>query len=114
MKCSKEDERRQSRELNREKGVKFLQSGNRAAAVEAFQKAVDVTPFMAWQVVRELRRLHIEYYVAPYEADAQLAYLFEKKLVEAVITEDSDLLPFGCATVCSIPSSEIRVLLGIF
>jgi exonuclease 1 len=33
--------------------------------------------------------------VAPYEADAQLAFLFQKKVIDIVVTEDSDLLLFG-------------------
>ena len=33
----------------------------------------------------------VDYVVAPYEADAQLAYLERAGLVEAMITEDSDL-----------------------
>lgn len=37
--------------------------------------------------------------VAPYEADAQLAYLVREKLVDAVCTIDSDLVVFGCDTV---------------
>jgi len=37
--------------------------------------------------------------VAPYEADAQLTYLFLQKKCSVVITEDSDLLPFG-VTCC--------------
>lgn len=37
--------------------------------------------------------------VAPYEADAQLAYLTKAHLAQAVITEDSDLLAFGCKKV---------------
>ena len=41
----------------------------------------------------------IEYYVAPYEADAQLAFLFHSGRVSAVITEDSDLLVFGVTKV---------------
>ncbi|CAG8795112.1 25311_t:CDS:2, partial [Gigaspora rosea] len=41
----------------------------------------------------------IEYVVAPYEADAQLAYLEKKNKIAAIITEDSDLLVFGCKTV---------------
>lgn len=39
------------------------------------------------------------YVVAPYEADAQLAYLTKNGLADGVITEDSDCLPFGCGTV---------------
>jgi len=38
--------------------------------------------------------------VAPYEADAQLAYLQKEGLVDLVITEDSDMLVFGCKRVC--------------
>jgi exonuclease-1 len=37
--------------------------------------------------------------VAPYEADAQLAYLERIGIVNGVITEDSDLLVFGCQNV---------------
>lgn len=37
--------------------------------------------------------------VAPYEADAQLAFLTKCRLAQAVITEDSDLLAFGCRKV---------------
>jgi exonuclease-1 len=37
--------------------------------------------------------------VAPYEADAQLAYLSKIKYVDIVMTEDSDLLAYGCEQV---------------
>ena len=46
-----------------------------------------------------LRQENIEYVVAPYEADAQLAYLEKVGHVSAIITEDSDLLVFGCKRV---------------
>lgn len=41
----------------------------------------------------------MECIVAPYEADAQLAYLQKEGIVDLVITEDSDLLVFGCQRV---------------
>lgn len=41
----------------------------------------------------------VECIVAPYEADAQLAFLERVSLVDLVITEDSDLLAFGCKRV---------------
>lgn len=37
--------------------------------------------------------------MAPYEADAQMAYLARRGDVHAVITEDSDLLTYGCPRV---------------
>jgi exonuclease-1 len=46
-----------------------------------------------------LRAESVPYVVAPYEADAQLAYLERIGLVDGIITEDSDLLVFGCRTV---------------
>ena len=49
--------------------------------------------------VQECRRIGVECIVAPYEADAQLAYLEKEGIVDLVITEDSDLLVFGCKRV---------------
>ena len=46
-----------------------------------------------------LRAEGVSYVVAPYEADAQLAYLERIGLVDGIITEDSDLLVFGCKKV---------------
>lgn len=43
--------------------------------------------------------MNIQYIVAPYEADAQLAYLYMNQIVDLVITEDSDLLAYGCEKV---------------
>lgn len=41
----------------------------------------------------------VRYIVAPYEADAQLGFLARNGHVDAVITEDSDVLLFGCTRV---------------
>ena len=43
--------------------------------------------------------MDVEYYVAPYEADAQLAYVYLNGRAQVVITEDSDLLIFGVKRV---------------
>lgn len=37
--------------------------------------------------------------VAPYEADAQMSYLALRGDVHAVLTEDSDMLAYGCPRV---------------
>lgn len=46
-----------------------------------------------------LRAEGVDYVVAPYEADAQLCFLEREGFVDGIITEDSDLLVFGCKTV---------------
>jgi 5'-3' exonuclease len=54
------------------------------------------TPFkIIGQVCRETRP-EVKVVVAPYEADAQLAFLSNNNLVDAVVSEDSDTIPFGC------------------
>ena len=53
---------------------------------------------VAW--IQALQMSGVRYLIAPYEADAQLAYLSLKGLVDIVITEDSDTLPYGCRKVC--------------
>lgn len=68
-------------------------------AKQHMSKSIDITPEMAYQLILQLRRERIEYIVAPYEADAQMAYLERKGKVSAIITEDSDLLLFGCQRV---------------
>lgn len=49
--------------------------------------------------IQALKAEGISYVVAPYEADAQLTYLERTGVVDGIITEDSDLLVFGCKTV---------------
>lgn len=43
-----------------------------------------------------MRAENVDYVVAPYEADAQLCFLEREGYVDGIITEDSDLLVFGC------------------
>ena len=78
----------------------LVKSGNLSKATEVFQTCVDVTPEMAYAWIKVLKARGIIYLVAPYEADAQLAYLAMNGKIHAVITEDSDLLTFGCPRVC--------------
>lgn len=46
-----------------------------------------------------LRERGVRCLVAPYEADAQLSYLALRGEVHAVLTEDSDMLAYGCPRV---------------
>eukprot|EP00494_Astrolonche_serrata_P024352 UN24610 len=98
-KMGKEDERAERRAKNLKAGQEFTRQGIHHKAMKCFAKAVDVTPTMAYQVIKKLKELNVKYVVAPYEADAQLAHLYKRKKVDAIISEDSDLLTYGCRTV---------------
>lgn len=50
-------------------------------------------------LLKACRARGVDCIVAPYEADAQLAYLNKCGIAQLIITEDSDLLLFGCDKV---------------
>ncbi|KAG0176435.1 Rad2 nuclease [Apophysomyces sp. BC1034] len=97
-KCTNQERQRRRAEALT-KGHELIRQGKRKEATEHFQKAMSVTAHMVQQVTKALDEAGVRHIVAPYEADAQLAYLMKTKQADAVITEDSDLLVFGCHTV---------------
>ncbi|CBZ27282.1 conserved hypothetical protein [Leishmania mexicana MHOM/GT/2001/U1103] len=71
-------------------------------AVQLLEKAVDISTELAHAVIQVLREeRHVECIVAPYEADAQLAYLCREGYVAAAASEDSDLIAYYCPCVIS-------------
>ncbi|XP_074272403.1 exonuclease 1 [Silene latifolia] len=99
MKTEQENKRARSRKENLERAMQHESSGNSSAAYECYQKAVDISPAIAFELIQVLKREGISYIVAPYEADAQMAFLATTRQVDAVITEDSDLIAFGCPRI---------------
>ena len=95
-KAKTEASRAESREKHKRQGTEFLKAGKKSLAYAEFQKAIDITPEMARYLIEELKKLDVPYVVAPYEADAQLVYLERKGLIDGILSEDSDLLVFGC------------------
>lgn len=98
-KAREESVREERRAAHLEKARRHAKEGNHRAAMECYQRAVDITPEIVANLARELEEVNVKYIVAPYEADAQMAYLLKKGLADVVITEDSDLLAYGCARV---------------
>uniref|UniRef100_A0A3Q4I3X9 Exonuclease 1 n=1 Tax=Neolamprologus brichardi TaxID=32507 RepID=A0A3Q4I3X9_NEOBR len=94
-----EKARRERRETNLHKGRQLLREGKLSEARECFNRCVNISPAMAHNLIKAARARGVDCVVAPYEADAQLAYLSKSGLAQAVITEDSDLLAFGCKKV---------------
>ncbi|KAK9459394.1 PIN domain-like protein [Lipomyces oligophaga] len=90
-----EVDRASKRNTAKEIAMRYYQSGDREKANEFFLKSIDVTPLMALNLIKALEIANVPFIVAPYEADAQIAYLDKIGAVTAVISEDSDLLVFG-------------------
>ena len=94
-KADTESSRHTRRQESKALGLELQRKGRHAEAYQELQKAVDVTPYMARQLIEELKKLSVQYVVAPYEADAQLVYLERAGIVNGIVSEDSDLLVFG-------------------
>jgi exonuclease-1 len=66
-------------------------AGEDAEADKLCRKSIGVPAEMVQQLIVALRAEGVAFLVAPYEADAQLAFLARTGQVAAVISEDSDL-----------------------
>ncbi|KAF8586120.1 hypothetical protein K439DRAFT_1632043 [Ramaria rubella] len=90
-----EVERKRKRDENVAQANALAEQGHHSNARDHYVKCVDITPQMAFQLIKVLRAEQVPYVVAPYEADAQLFHLEASGLVDGILTEDSDLLIFG-------------------
>jgi len=59
-----------------------------------FARSLSVTHEMRQELICELHSKGIQFMVAPYEADAQLAFLSRTCLIDVVVTEDGDSLAY--------------------
>lgn len=67
---------------------------------------IKITRYMCVTISRHLERefadnARVEVINAPYEADAQLGYLYKTKKIDVAISEDYDLLCYGCKHIFS-------------
>ncbi|KAE9535858.1 hypothetical protein AGLY_007759 [Aphis glycines] len=98
-KAETESKRRKLREQNRKKAAELMRLDKGKEASSLLRRSIDVTHKMALNLIKRCREINVDCIVAPYEADSQLAYLNLSGIAHIVITEDSDLLLFGCKRV---------------
>jgi exonuclease-1 len=91
--------RREKREQKLALGNTAKEQGHDELALKHYQQSISITKEMVQQLILALRAAGIEFMVSPYEADAQLAFLSKSGDVDLVISEDSDLLVYGCKRV---------------
>lgn len=76
----------------------------------SYIEAVEIVPQQMYNFQFYLKTydLHkkIKYIVAPFEADAQLAYLYKEGLIHAVLTNDSDLIIYGIEHILFLRPKE--------
>ena len=107
--------RKDEKDKNIQIANELIGEGKFGEAKTAFRRALKITSKMLNTMIEVLRGLNIKVIVAPYEADSQIAYLCKSKLCDFAISEDSDLVPYGCERIlykldtkgeCSFYSSQ--------
>lgn len=79
--------------------MELLNEGKETEAKKHQQQCIDITHEMAYELIKKCREKNIDWIVAPYEADGQWAFLNKIGLADYIVTEDSDLILFGCGKV---------------
>ncbi|KAG7012503.1 Exonuclease 1, partial [Cucurbita argyrosperma subsp. argyrosperma] len=115
MKKEQEIKRARTRKENLARAMEHETNGNSAAAYDCYQKAVDITPMIAYELIQALKRENISYVVAPYEADAQMTFLAisnqNKDLNFAGFTKQMILemcILSGCDYLQSLPGMGLK------
>uniref|UniRef100_A0A1A9UDX7 Exonuclease 1 n=1 Tax=Glossina austeni TaxID=7395 RepID=A0A1A9UDX7_GLOAU len=98
-KAETEKKRREGREEAKKLAKEYLRCNEIDKARSHMRRAIDVTHEMASRLIKACRERGVDCIVAPYEADAQMAWLNKTHAVEYIITEDSDLTLFGAQKI---------------
>ncbi|VIO91030.1 XPG I-region family protein [Brugia malayi] len=92
--------RREKRDFHKQRGDLLMSEGRASEAYNCFKRSATLTPKVIENAIQAFRHLNmVDVIVAPYESDAQLTFLTKTKMAQAVVTEDSDLIAFGCEKI---------------
>lgn len=91
--------RLENKAKNLELAAVIESTGDTEVALKVSKRALTVNDKMQNTLIAILKKIGIKVIIAPYEADAQIAYLCKQKICDFAISEDSDLIPYGCPNI---------------
>lgn len=95
-KQSTNEGRTRERKQSMDTCLAYLRNGDLENAKKQAKRAIRITRSLVYEVIHSiLRPMGITYIVAPYEADAMLAYLAHTGYVDAVVSVDGDMIVHG-------------------
>ena len=86
------EKRKKAKEENRQRGFEYLTAGNEGEARKYLSRCIIIDEKIISRVMKALYTKDVEYIVAPYESDSQMAKLVKLGIADFAITEDSDLI----------------------
>ena len=68
--------------------------------LEQYKKySIEITRENFYMFIDFLKYKNVDFIIAPYEADSQLAYMYRTGEIEYILSEDSDLIAYGCFNI---------------
>lgn len=86
--------------MNRKKGAELLRLDKAKEAEVYLRRCIDVTHEMAKNLMSACRLRNVDCIVAPYEADAQLAYFSMNDIVDLIDRRPMNRSPGHCYCRC--------------
>lgn len=102
MKSDTNEKRIKEKMENKERGMQYLKEGNLEQARKYLSRCIFLDERIISTTMNVLFTKNIEFIVAPYEADCQIAKLKREGLIDVAISEDSDLLAYGVNTILKL------------
>lgn len=100
QKAKTNEKRRKERKEALELALEYEKRNMSRESYQCYERAVEINSYTVYTWIKQLKKFNIEYIVAPYEADAEMAYLARTGYVDYVLTEDSDLIVYQ--TPCTL------------
>ncbi|XP_952828.1 exonuclease 1, putative [Theileria annulata] len=94
--------RRERRNKARSEAMEMIHKNKGKINTEIMRKcmqAIQITPEIVHRVITICKKINVTVVVSPYEADAQISYLCRTGVADFAISEDSDLIVYGCPKI---------------
>jgi exonuclease 1 len=96
------EKRKKMKEENKQKGLELLEKGNEEEARKYLSRCIVIDEGIITLTMRAMMTKGIEFMVAPYESDSQMAKLVHLGTADFAITEDSDLILYHVPVVLKL------------
>ena len=83
------------KETSKKLAEKLEKEGKEEESKKIFNRTLKTKSRMINSLIEILKKLNQKVIISPYEADAEISYLYKEKKIDFAITEDSDLIPYG-------------------
>lgn len=107
------DDKRERYGVKHEEWAQTTEDSDDPAQLAVYKKySEEITRENYYMFIDFLKHKGVDFIIAPYEADSQLAYLYHNGYIDYILTEDSDLIAYGCFNIirCLKKNGDCKLL----